>query len=372
MKLFDNFDAVKFPEENLIFVTQNSYIYYIYDPKYDRWRKHENAGNDSITLKNYKEVSKEELSEAMGGVFPTKNSDFMRLCNPPQLCIRDFICLLCEDYPDYMSIPETIFYYHPIYYAVREFLNESVICYKSYEKLRKLFDDAVLNHDTEDTVLEKIKELSFSVLGRDIYKKEIGIVDGHDSSSYFWIMPVRVIDPSDTDDIDNIAEMSSLEISIEEDDVAQYLTPFLYRYFDSELEANKNRVDYHWEDDDGNEQKACFDSFEWNLTYNFFTFESVENIIKDINDTVDALLTGRNTEYTVKLKEKRGMATGELIYAKDLTAEEIKTYNDNRPKEDDTEIELIVDFYRRFTYRMEYMMKVGKEKGYDLISFMGP
>lgn len=28
--------------------------------------------------------------------------------------------------------------------------------------------------------------------------------------------------------------------------------------------------------------------------------------------------------------------------------------------------------YQRFTYRMEYMMKVGKEKGYDLISFMGP
>ncbi len=49
-----------------------------------------------------------------------------------------------------------------------------------------------------------------------IYKKEIGIVDGHDSSSYFWIMPVRVIDPSDKDAFDNIAEMSSSEISIEE------------------------------------------------------------------------------------------------------------------------------------------------------------
>ena len=34
--------------------------------------------------------------------------------------------------------------------------------------------------------------------------------------------------------------------------------------------------------------------------------------------------------------------------------------------------ELIIDFYRRFIYRMEYMMKIGKENGYDLISFMGP
>ena len=47
-------------------------------------------------------------------------------------------------------------------------------------------------------------------------------------------------------------------------------------------------------------------------------------------------------------------------------------YNANRPTEDDTEVELVIDFYQRFLYRMEYMMKVGKEKGYNLISFMGP
>lgn len=44
----------------------------------------------------------------------------------------------------------------------------------------------------------------------------------------------------------------------------------------------------------------------------------------------------------------------------------------NKPTEGDTEIGLILDFYRRFTYRMEYMLKIGKEKGYNLISFMGP
>ena len=37
-----------------------------------------------------------------------------------------------------------------------------------------------------------------------------------------------------------------------------------------------------------------------------------------------------------------------------------------------TEVAHIVDFYQRFLYRMEYMMEVGKEKGYDLISVMGP
>ena len=49
-----------------------------------------------------------------------------------------------------------------------------------------------------------------------------GSLDGHDSSSYFWIMPVRVIDFENTADLDSVAEMRSTEISIEEDDVAQF------------------------------------------------------------------------------------------------------------------------------------------------------
>lgn len=96
------------------------------------------------------------------------------------------------------------------------------------------------------------------------------------------------------------------------------------------------------------------------------------NILKDINDTINVLSSGEENEYTTKLKEKRGTDTYELLYAKDLSKEQIKEYNANRPKEDNTDTELIIDFYQRFIYRMEYMMRVGKEKGYDLISFMGP
>ena len=35
MKLFEDFEAVKFSQENLIFVTHNEYLYYIYNPKYN-------------------------------------------------------------------------------------------------------------------------------------------------------------------------------------------------------------------------------------------------------------------------------------------------------------------------------------------------
>ena len=72
------------------------------------------------------------------------------------------------------------------------------------------------------------------------------------------------------------------------------------------------------------------------------------------------------------MKIKRGTATYQLLYAKNLTEDEVATYNANRPTEDNTEVELVIDFYQRFLYRMEYIMKVGTEKGYNLISFMGP
>ena len=321
MKLFAEFEAVKFPEENLIFVTHNEYLYYIYNPKYEVWRKHRNAGNDRITVSNYQDINRAELEAAMNGVFPEKETDFMRLCHPGQLCIRDMLYLFEEDYANYMSD-------YAIYHTVHEFLLESSICYKAFEEIKKLFEKAVVRQQTNQQILRNIKKLCSKMIGRDIFKKEIGIVDGHDSSSYFWIMPVRVIDYKDSARLDSVAEMRSAEISIEECDVDQYLTPFLYKYFDEELKANKTRRDVT--------------GFEWYLEHNFFTYDSIRNILGDIKDTIEAFSSGRETEYTKKLRKTN------------------------------TEIELIVDFYHRFIYRMEYMMCVGKEKGFDLISFMGP
>lgn len=363
MKLFDKFEAVKFPEENIIFITHNGYIYYIYNYRY--WRKYRNAGNDHITVGNYQDVSKEELMNAMNGMFPKKETDFMRLCNPSELWTRDMLDLLEEDYNTYMSNDS-------IYHMIRRFLLESDVRQKCFEMAKNLLDNAEAQKYSHRQVVDQIKDLCFRVIGRDIFKKEIGIVDGHDGSSYFWIMPVRVIDYSDTNSPDNVSEMRSIEISIEEDDVAQYLTPFLYKYYDDELEANKSRVDGYWIDDDGKEQKTSVCGFEWYLTYNFFTFNSMRDALTDIKDTIEALLVGKETEFTTKLRVKRGSTTYKLLYAKDLTEEQIKEYNDNRPVEDDTEIDLIIDFYQRFIYRMEYMMRVGKENGFDLISFMGP
>lgn len=308
MKLFNGFEAIKFYEENMIFVTCNRYLYYIYNINSGRWMKYQNAGNDLISVERYEEISRDELSNAMHGVFPKKETDFMRLCHPSQLCVRDMLDILKEDYMKYMSDSS-------INYLVHNLLRESVTRHKTFEKIVKLLSDADATCTNKENVLEQISALNQDILGRDVLGEQIEIVDGHDSSSYFWIMPVRVIDYSDTENSDNVAEMRSIEISIEEDIVAQYLTPYLYKHFDAELEANKKR--------------AYASDFEWNLTYNFFTFDSVKAIVKDINKTI----------------------------------EELSSESENEP---------LISFYRRFIYRMEYMMTVGKENGYDLISFMGP
>lgn len=361
MKLFDNFEAVKFPQENMIFITNEGYLYYIYDCQYKSWNKYKNAGNDYVTVSNYDDVDKEELMVAMEGTFPKRETDFMRMCPSSQLWICDMLDLLKEDYAEYMSD-------HMIYYTVHSFLLESSVCHRAFEAINNLLDAAARDRCNNSLVATRIKEFSFKMIGRDIYKREIGIVDGHDSSSYFWIMPVRIIDYSDIT-IDGVAEMRSNEISIEENDVDRYLMPFLYKHFDATLEANARRIEYHSED--GEEENTYIGGFEWYLTHNFFTFDSMVRVLADIADTIDALNFGRETEYTDKLNLKKTSdfrwqhrsMDGDDAVADDLV---------NEFTDANTEVALVVDFYQRFLYRMEYMMKVGEEKGYNLISFMGP
>ena len=151
MKLFGNFEAVKFHEENMIFVTNRGYLYYIYSHTKKRWHKHRNAGNDHITVSNYSDVRKYELMDAMGGIFPKKETDFIRLCNPAQLWVRDMLALLTEDYSRYMSDCS-------IYNAVHSFLLESDVTKKSFLMLKDLLDSAVLRYCDTKQVLAEIKE----------------------------------------------------------------------------------------------------------------------------------------------------------------------------------------------------------------------
>ncbi len=111
--------------------------------------------------------------------------------------------------------------------TIRRFLEEAESDAWAYEQVKKILNKGLSDGLNRKQILPRLKELCRIAIGRDIFKQEIRIIDGHDSSGCFWIMPVRVLDYSDTNDIDTVAEMRQLEISIEDEDVAQYLLPFL-------------------------------------------------------------------------------------------------------------------------------------------------
>ena len=360
------FEAFKNKADQQILITVGGYLYYIYSCADHSWHKYSDAGNYKLDPRRYQEVTREELTEAMGGKFPEKETDFLRLCHPSELFIIDMLTILRADFPKYMDADNPA-----IWGMVQRFLIESDICYKSYFAVVRLFNLAVEHAAEHEEVREALKELSMQVLGRDIYNGEIRIVDGHDSSSYFWIMPVRVIDYSNTNDRDNVASMWINEISIEEMDVSYYLRPYLDQYYDDELEANRRRVEHQWQDENGELQTEYVKGFEWNLTHNFYTHDAIRRILSDIRDTMDALSSGRENEYTRQLKKH---FKGYLYWTVDQGSEgkQIEEDSSVREEAEQAEIKRINDFYRRFIYRMEYMITVGAEKGYDLISFMGP
>ena len=161
---------------------------------------------------------------------------------------------------------------------------------------------------------------------------QIPIVEGHDCSSYFWIMPVKRVEKMAEDD-DLIEEYLEEEISIEEDDVSQFLYYFLEKYFDSDYPYDGIRDD-----------EFCGKGFEWNLEYNIYTYDTMRLMLAEIESCAILLEQNYDAEELAKVKERFGQDG--------LTAEEI------------------VDFYRRFVRRIRAMMEYAPE--YELISFMGP
>lgn len=193
----------------------------------------------------------------------------------------------------------------------------------------------------------------------------INIKEGHDGSSYFWIMPVKIKDINkNTDDMDNIDECRELEISIEEEDIRAYLFPLLLEVFNDDLEANKNRnvemINYL--------RPEVTSSFEWYLTYNFFEYEDIEQLIERIKYISSLLENDYNNPELNEIK----MDYDWLIYFLPEYDRKKEYSKEEKDKLVENNKNYIIDFYSRFIKYMENMIKKGKDKGYTLISFMGP
>lgn len=179
-----------------------------------------------------------------------------------------------------------------------------------------------------------------------INKKQIVICEGHDGSSYFWIRPVKI-----NEDDSELIEQED-EISIEEDDVAEFLYIFLEKYFDKNIPHKKFREPY------------CTDEFEWNLEHNLYTYETVEKMLQEIEDCSNLLKTDYNNPKIKKIKAR--------FHTSSFVSENPFTQNSEQEREEKIKVNIYVatEFYERFVRRIRLMMKNNKDC--DFVSFMGP
>ena len=179
---------------------------------------------------------------------------------------------------------------------------------------------------------------------------QVMIVEGHDSSSYFWIMPVK---PSKEARF-GMEEYRREEISIEEDDVSTFLFYFLDKYFDASFPYEEISTDRYG------------DGFEWNLEYNVYSYETMNRMLQEIEECINLLEQQFDDPYLDGVKER--------FKWYDFDPDEDRWNKKPTNKEADTiirnNIHVATDFYRRFVWRIKAMMKNAPD--YDLISFMGP
>lgn len=178
-------------------------------------------------------------------------------------------------------------------------------------------------------------------------------------------MPIKVIDIGKrTDAPENQQEMREQLISVEEDIVSDFLYQIFKRHFDNDLLENAGKdAEY------APERYGDGIAFEWYLTDNFYTLESMKEVLDDIRAVADQLKKDpedKSLDFMRKGLEELGRYTAtDGRHIDDMTEEEISRRAEGNIPE-------LVDFYERFCDHIEEMIKAAHENGYDRISVCGP
>ncbi|MBE6582179.1 MAG: hypothetical protein E7648_02815 [Ruminococcaceae bacterium] len=170
----------------------------------------------------------------------------------------------------------------------------------------------------------------------------VEIVNGRDGGGTFWIVCANTNEK-------NKARVPSLDcfgISIYDGDVSQFLSEFLYRYFDPSVQK---REEY---DEEG---------FDW-FGINLYTFDSIRRMISDIKRVQEMIQYDYDNSALDSIKSHWSVYRYTDKTKNDLTAEEI---NELRKRV----VPVAVDFYERLCKRLEQMLDI---PGNNVMSFAGP
>ena len=212
------------------------------------------------------------------------------------------------------------------------------------------FQFGITNQQYSDELVHMVPFSFFSEAAKK--NCQITIVEGHDGSSYFWIMPVTLMGGAK----EEVQEYRTEEISIEESDIHDYLYVFLEKYFDPDFPYERISSD------------CCCRSkeFEWNLEYNLYTYETVRAMLVDIEKCIDLL--GKNYDDPYLEDVKKGYRWDSFV-AREVGIDEKLTSKEEK-EIIRSNIQVATDFYKRFVRRMRAMMDHSPD--YNLITFMGP
>ncbi len=211
------------------------------------------------------------------------------------------------------------------------------------EMNKAIEDDLIQLQKSRIPILEKVNDYS------------IEIREGADPSSYFLFSPVRDVYMGGTSISDDDVDLMACEFSIEEDYIGCFLRYFLEKHFDPELIYNKKRMEVVEEQDEN--------IFQWWLINNFYTYESIEEMCREILDVADALT---HDFYDQELDEiKKYFSIYYMTYDWDEDREKGNTEEVLRKHRYP-----VIDFYLRFVYRIRRMMRDYQET--KLIAISGP
>ena len=209
-------------------------------------------------------------------------------------------------------------------------------------------------------------------------KEEFEIKEGVWSgltSSCFYVTPVKIASVEDHKIKESrlirffgdMMEYRNEAISIEEEYVSQFLCYFLNKRFNKKLSHEYRIADGYDED----YLKAVYsEGFEWYLTYNVYTYEVMQDMLLEIR-TMRTILS--NDYYSPKLDGLKA----HFCYLSLCRDEKIEINLDEMPSTSwwyeemlRAKSYLVVDFYDRFIYYMEKMMK--QTPPCSAIAFVGP
>lgn len=174
--------------------------------------------------------------------------------------------------------------------------------------------------------------------------EQIEIQERHNTSSYFWIESATELDSYEKGEF-GVDYAFDAEISIEEDYVYDYLAVFLKKYYKPENHKICRSDDNKY--------------FEWNLEPNLYKYSDVEKMLSKIKETCRILKADFDDK---RLDEWKKYSIGTSFINEEIRQERINFV--------ESRVEIIIDFYERFCFQIEEMMK--RYPNYECIDFMGP